>query len=59
MSSQILTCVWYFSSLKQSALVELAVKMGREGFAPREKMSASQLNVLMRGVAAKVHGYIG
>ena len=53
MSSQVLETVWYFTEIEQEALVELAVKIDRAGYAPREKVPTLKLNVLMRGVAAK------
>ena len=34
-------------------LVELALAMKREAFAPREKMTSEKLSIIMRGVAAK------
>ena len=34
-------------------LVELALAMKREAFAPREKMTSEKLSIVMRGVAAK------
>jgi len=53
MSSKTLETVWYLSALEQGVRVELALRLARTGYAPREKISSVQLNVLMRGVAAK------
>ena len=53
MSAKTLELVWYLGSLEQPARVELATKLGRAGYAPREKISSMKLNILMRGVAAK------
>ena len=53
MSSKILEVVWYFKPIEKTALVELAVRLQRAGYAPREKIQGSKLNILMRGVAAK------
>ena len=53
MSQQTLETVWYLRSCEPGFLVELAVLMQREGYAPREKIPVGQLNILMRGVAAK------
>ena len=53
MSSKTLEQVWYLGSLEQAARVELAMKLDRLGFAPREKVPCAKLQILMRGVAAK------
>ena len=53
MSRQLMETVWYIAELENGALVELALKLHRSGFAPKEKVSAQKLNILMRGVAAK------
>lgn len=53
MSAKTLENVWYFAPLNKDTLVELSVKLGRAGYAPKEKMPTIKLNILMRGVAAK------
>ena len=68
MSVKTLDRVWYLRLLGEAAtqvakgvpkeaarglLAELAVAMHRDGFAPRERVSAVSLSILMRGVAAK------
>ena len=53
MSAKTLDIVWYLSSLEQGARVELAMRLERAGYAPREKISSVKLTILMRGVAAK------
>ena len=53
MSQQTLETVWYLRSCEPGFLVELAVLMQREGYAPREKIPSLKLCIVMRGVAAK------
>jgi len=53
MSQQTLASVWYLRECEDEFLVDVAVKMGRAGYAPREKVPASSLHIVMRGVAAK------
>ncbi len=53
MSRQLLETVWYLADLEKGALVEISLKIERGGYAPREKVPALKLNILMRGVAAK------
>jgi hypothetical protein len=53
MSARTLETVWYLREIEKDALVDLAVKLGRSGYAPREKISGTSLNILLRGVAAK------
>ena len=53
MSLNTLLCVSYFKELDDAALVELSMRLQREGYAPRERLSVDKLNILMRGVAAK------
>lgn len=53
MSKTTLQCVWYLNALGDTALVELAMRLVREGYAPRERLSPDKLTILMRGVAAK------
>ena len=53
MSAKMLQSVWYFTGLEDACVVELALTVGRAGYAPREKIPAGQLNILLRGVAAK------
>jgi len=53
MSSKTLETVWYLAPLDATTLVELAVKVRRSGYAPKEKVSTAKLSILMRGVAAK------
>ena len=53
MSKTTLQCVWYLNALADAALVELAMRLVREGYAPRERLSPDKLTILMRGVAAK------
>jgi len=54
MSANTLKCVDYFKGLNNKmALVELAMRLKRFGFASREKLSTARLNILMRGVAAR------
>jgi len=53
MSAKTLEQVWYLGSLEQNARVELALRLARVGYAPREKVSSIKLTILMRGVAAK------
>jgi hypothetical protein len=49
--------VWYLHELEKenerACLVELSTSLQRAVFAPREKVPAIGLNILMRGVAAK------
>eukprot|EP00966_Prymnesium_polylepis_P327998 7383812-Prymnesium_polylepis.2 len=53
MSQQTLTAVWYLAECEENFLVEVAVKMGRAGYAPREKVDSEGMRIVMRGVAAK------
>ena len=53
MSKKTLETVWYLRSCEPAFLVELAVLMQREGYAPREKIPSLKLCIVMRGVAAK------
>jgi hypothetical protein len=53
MSRSTLEKVWYLKACEPEFLVELAVEMMREGFAPREKIPSEKLCIVMRGVAAK------
>jgi len=53
MSKTTLQCVWYFSEFSDGPLVELAMRLQREGYAPRERIKQDKLTILMRGVAAK------
>jgi len=53
MSQRTLEVVWYLQSIEKGALVELALRLARVGYAPREKIPSDRLNILMRGVAAK------
>lgn len=53
MSAKTLEQVWYLRELEQAVRVELAMRLHREGFPPREKVSSVNLNILVRGVAAK------
>lgn len=53
MSKKTLETVWYLRSCEPAFLVELAVLMQREGYAPREKIPSQKLCIVMRGVAAK------
>ena len=53
MSKQMLDSVWYFNGLEDKCMVEISLRIARNGFAPREKIPIGQLNILMRGVAAK------
>ena len=53
MSKQMLDSVWYFQGLEDACIVEISMRIGRAGYAPREKIPVGQLNILMRGVAAK------
>jgi hypothetical protein len=53
MSANTLEQIWYLSSLEQAARVELAVRLARSGYAPREKLVTRDLCILVRGVAAK------
>jgi len=53
MSKKTLETVWYLRSCEPAFLVELAVLMQREGYAPREKIPSVKLCIVMRGVAAK------
>jgi len=53
MSKKTLETVWYLRACESAFLVELAMCMCREGFAPREKIPSEKLNIVMRGVAAK------
>ena len=56
MSSATLNAVWYLADCgKDSAdfIIDLALKLDRTCWAPKEKISAIQLNIIMRGVVAK------
>lgn len=53
MSKKTLETVWYLRACEPYFLVELALVMVREGYAPREKIPSEKLNIVMRGVAAK------
>lgn len=53
MSAKTLQVVWYLNGLEEMVLVELAMRLQREGYAPRERLSPDKLTILMRGVAAK------
>jgi hypothetical protein len=53
LSAKTLQCVWYLHDIEEVALVELAQRMQREGYAPRERLSLDKLTILMRGVASK------
>ena len=54
MSKKTLETVWYLRACEPGFLVELALKLFREGYAPREKIPSLKLCIVMRGVAAKV-----
>ena len=45
--------VWYLASVEGECLVQLAARLARHGFPPRERMASTQLNILMRGIAAR------
>lgn len=45
--------VWYLSSIEGECLVQLAARLTRHGFPPRERMASVELNILMRGIAAR------
>eukprot|EP00966_Prymnesium_polylepis_P228227 5282040-Prymnesium_polylepis.1 len=53
MSGTTLSTVWYLAACDSPFLIDLAFKIRRACYAPREKISAIKLNILMRGVAAK------
>ena len=53
MSRQMLESVWYFQGIEDGAVVALSLRIERSGYAPREKIPVGQLNILVRGVAAK------
>ena len=52
-SGRMLSKVWFFENLEPACLVELSSRIERAVFAPREKIEANRLHILMRGVAAK------
>jgi hypothetical protein len=45
--------VWYFASLEADCLVQLAARLHRHGFPPRERIESIRLNILKRGIAAR------
>ena len=45
--------VWYLRDIERPCLVDLSLKIQRSVYAPREKIPAVGLNILMRGVCAK------
>jgi len=53
MSKAMLNSVWYFQGLEDACVVNLSMKVQRAGYAPREKIPVGQLNILVRGVAAR------
>jgi len=54
MSNTILKSVWFLTDgVEPEALVRISMMLKREGFAPRERLQADKLTILMRGVAAK------
>jgi hypothetical protein len=57
MSGDLLSKVWYLADLEKAneraCLVELSMQLARCVYAPREKVPAIGLNILLRGVAAK------
>jgi len=53
MSAKMLKSVWYFQGLEDACVVNLSLRVQRAGYAPREKIPVGQLNILVRGVAAR------
>jgi len=56
MSSATLNAVWYLADCGKECpefIIDLALKLDRTCWAPKEKISAVQLNIIMRGVVAK------
>ena len=54
MSGDMLTStVWYLRELERACLIELALRIERAVYAPREKIPMLGLNILMRGVCAR------
>ena len=44
--------VWYLEVCEAECLVQLAARLTRHGFPPRERMKSTTLNIIMRGIAA-------
>jgi len=45
--------VWYLELCEPECLVQLASKLTRAGFPPRERMTSTTLNIISRGIAAR------
>ena len=45
--------VWYLEQAEGECLVQLASRLDRFGFPPKERMSSTQLHILSRGIAAR------
>ena len=45
--------VWYLETCEPECLVQLASRLTRHGFPPRERMASVRLNIIMRGIAAR------
>jgi len=59
MSGDMLTkTVWYLRELEKACLVELALKIERAVYAPREKVPLLGLSIVMRGVCARAGGIL-
>ena len=53
MSGSMLKRVWYLHDVEDGCIVDLSLRIERAVYAPREKIPADRLNILVRGVAAK------
>jgi len=53
MSGSMFEKVWWLRDVEKACMVELSQKVERAVYAPREKVPAIGLNILMRGVCAK------
>jgi len=53
MSQSTFASVWYLHGLEPDFLVQLAGRLLRIGYPPKEKASSVSLNIMMRGIAAR------
>ena len=45
--------VYYLSGIEGDCLVQLAARLTRHGYPPRERMASIDLNIILRGIAAR------
>ena len=53
LSKSTFSCVWYLSAIEPECIVQIASHLTRHGYPPREKCTAVQLNIIVKGIAAR------